>query len=140
MPRTSTRLTRIRPNPTTKPTPTGSARTIEPQAMAKAGTMNVAVLAAVGVVCRRTRKKMAGERRREDAYVSMETAPSRVRPWGAREQGDRQRDECAGGHHPGRDLERLDVGEACPGEAAGDRVPSGAPRPAVTASSVVALG
>ena len=75
MPRTSTRLTRMSPNPTRRPTPTGSARTIEPQAMANAGTMNVAVLAAVGVVWRRTRKKIGqATRRREDAD---------------REQGDR---------------------------------------------------
>ena len=46
------------PNPTRRPTPTGSARTSEPHIRANAGTMKVAVLAAVGVVRRRTRKKM----------------------------------------------------------------------------------
>lgn len=57
MPRTRRRLSRIRPKPTASPTPTGSARRIEPHVSAKAGTMNVTVLAAVGVVRRRTRSE-----------------------------------------------------------------------------------
>ena len=46
------------PNPTRSPAPIGSARTSEPHRRANAGTMKVAVLAAVGVVRRRTRKKI----------------------------------------------------------------------------------
>ena len=124
MPRTSVRLTRMSPNPTSRPTPTGSARMIEPHAMANAGTMKVAVLAAVGVVRRRTRKKI-GQATAVDRTptATREIAPSRASVPGAPdEDGDGQRNEGAGGDHAGRELERLDIGQTRPGEVAGDRI------------------
>ena len=86
--------------------------------------MNVTVLAAVGVVRRRTRKKI-GQAIAVDRTPTprSEIAPSSAGVPGAPDsRATGSATSGAGRHHPGRELERLDVGEPRPREVAGDGI------------------
>ena len=127
IPSTSSKLTRMSPNPATRPTPTGSARAIELQVRANAGTMKVTVLAAVGVVRRRTRKKTGQAMAVDRTPTPMsEIAPSRAGVPGAPDRsGDGERDDGTRREHAGRELQRLDVGKPRSHEVAGHGIARG---------------
>ena len=96
---------------------------IEPDAMANAGTMNVTVLAAVGVVRRRTRKKI-GQATAVDKTPTARREIAAIE--GERARGTRQAATGSATSAPAvtsrSRVERLDIGQTRPSEDAGDGV------------------